>query len=61
MAFASSLLGAMVGGVLEYVALLTGYRWLIVVVVATYLVGYLLASRWRRPGDGRLVLEPATA
>lgn len=44
-AFGINLLGAMVGGVLEYAALWTGYRWLTVVVAIVYL-GALVA--WRR-------------
>ncbi|HYK94731.1 MAG TPA: spermidine synthase [Candidatus Dormibacteraeota bacterium] len=51
MAFASNLLGAMVGGALEYVALLTGYRFLLVVVAALYLLAWLFATRWRRLAD----------
>ncbi|HLY35957.1 MAG TPA: hypothetical protein VKU35_04515, partial [Candidatus Limnocylindria bacterium] len=58
MAFASNLLGAMLGGVLEYVALITGYRFLILLVAALYLVAYLLA-RWRLLGDR--ALESANA
>ena len=45
MAFASNLLGAVVGGAIEYVALLTGYWWLLVVVGALYALAWLLASR----------------
>ena len=37
MAFAVNLLGAMVGGALEYLALLTGYRALLLVVAGLYL------------------------
>jgi hypothetical protein len=44
MAFASNLLGAMVGGALEYLALLTGYRALLLVVAALYGLA-LLAGR----------------
>jgi hypothetical protein len=51
MAFASNLLGAMVGGTLEYVALLTGYAFLLVVVAALYLLAWLFATRWRRLAD----------
>ncbi len=60
MAFASNLLGAMLGGVLEYVALLSGYRWLIVLVAALYAAAYLLASRWRRLGDSALDADVVT-
>jgi hypothetical protein len=51
MAFASNLLGAMVGGALEYLALLTGYRVLLVVVALLYAVAWLFATRWRRLAD----------
>ena len=53
MAFASNLLGAMVGGILEYLALITGYRFLVLLVGALYLLAYLLA-RWRFLGDRQL-------
>ncbi|HET7182742.1 MAG TPA: fused MFS/spermidine synthase [Candidatus Limnocylindrales bacterium] len=51
MAFASNLLGAMAGGALEYVALLTGYRALLIIVAALYLLAWLFATRWRRLAD----------
>ena len=51
MAFASNLLGAMVGGALEYLALLTGYRALLPLVAMLYLGAYLLATRWRFLAD----------
>ena len=54
MAFASNLLGAMVGGALEYLALITGYRALLLVVAGLYLGAYVLASRWRVLADRRL-------
>jgi hypothetical protein len=47
-AFGANLLGAMLGGVLEYIALLTGYRFLLVVVAALYLLAYV-SWRGRRP------------
>lgn len=55
MAFASNLLGAMVGGALEYLALLTGYRALLVVVAGLYALAYLLGTRWRIVADRGLV------
>jgi hypothetical protein len=55
MSFASNLLGAMVGGALEYVALLTGYRALLLVVGGLYVLAVLLASRWRIFADRQLV------
>jgi len=51
MAFASNLLGAMVGGALEYVALLSGYRSLLFIVAGLYVLAYLFASRWRILAD----------
>jgi hypothetical protein len=54
MAFASNLLGAMLGGVLEYLALLTGYQLLIVVVAGLYTVAYVLATRARMLADVEL-------
>ncbi|HSL97383.1 MAG TPA: hypothetical protein VK831_02310, partial [Candidatus Deferrimicrobiaceae bacterium] len=62
MAFASNLLGAMLGGALEYVALLTGYRALLLVVAVAYLLAYVLASRWRVLADRGLTLaQPVPA
>ena len=61
MAFASNLLGAMVGGALEYVALVTGYRALLLVVAVLYIVAYLLATRWRLLADRELVVEHGAA
>ncbi|HEV2005005.1 MAG TPA: hypothetical protein VGQ85_00195 [Candidatus Limnocylindrales bacterium] len=58
MAFASNLLGAMVGGALEYLALLTGYRVLLIVVALLYGIAWLFATRWRRLADVDLASEP---
>ncbi len=46
-AFGANLLGAMIGGVLEYLALVTGYRFLLIVVAALYGLAFLF-------GRGRL-------
>jgi SAM-dependent methyltransferase len=43
-AFGANLLGAMLGGVLEYTALITGYRFLLVLVAFLYLLAYFF---WR--------------
>ena len=40
-AFGANLLGAMVGGVLEYLSLISGYRWLLVVVAVLYGLAFL--------------------
>jgi hypothetical protein len=70
MAFASNLLGAMVGGALEYLALLSGYRLLLVLVALLYGLAYLFATRLRRLADVELSsarepgpppIEPASA
>lgn len=53
-AFGSNLLGAAVGGVLEWVALVTGYQALLLVVAACYLAAYVFGSRVRVLGDRAL-------
>jgi SAM-dependent methyltransferase len=54
MAFASNLLGAVVGGAIEYVALISGYGWLLVIVAALYAAAWLLATRLRLLADREL-------
>ncbi len=44
-AFGANLLGAMVGGALEYLALVTGYRSLLIVVAALYGLAFLTGRR----------------
>jgi SAM-dependent methyltransferase len=61
MAFASNLLGAMVGGALEYLALLTGYRALLLLVAVLYGLAWLFATRWRFLADTDLAPDRATA
>jgi hypothetical protein len=51
LAFGANLLGAMLGGVLEYMALLTGYQALLVAVGLLYLAAF--ASGPLRPGARR--------
>ena len=47
-AFAVNILGAMVGGCLEYLALLTGYRNLLILAGLLYLAAFVLTPRgWR--------------
>lgn len=46
--FASNILGAGVGGILEYAALMTGYRHLIFVILLCYLAAFLIAKRTKR-------------
>ena len=58
MAFASNLLGAVVGGAIEYVALISGYGWLLVVVGALYAArGCLRHPRPRLLADLRLMAD----
>ena len=44
-AFAANLLGAMAGGTLEYLALITGYRFLLIVVAVLYALAFLVSRR----------------
>ncbi len=46
-AFGANLLGAMLGGAIEYVALMTGYRFLLVVVAILYALAFLVSRRAR--------------
>lgn len=48
-AFAANLLGAIAGGMLEYLALVTGYRFLLVVVAALYGCAFVLYGLQARP------------
>src|SRR6266849_621230 len=45
-AFAANLLGAMVGGTLEYIALITGYRFLLIVVGVLYALAFIAGKTW---------------
>ena len=51
-AFGANLLGAMVGGLLEYLALVTGYRFLLVLVAALYGLAFLTGRRHLAAGTG---------
>ena len=57
MAFASNLLGAVIGGAIEYVALITGYGSLLVIVALLYVAAWLLATRFRFLADVELARE----
>lgn len=46
-AFASNLLGIMVGGMLEYFSMLTGYHMLLVAVIAFYFLAMMMRGRYR--------------
>jgi hypothetical protein len=60
-AFASNLLGAMAGGMLEYTALLWGYRHLLLLALACYALAALLGSRLGRLSATRPVTAPAAS
>ncbi len=57
MSFASNLLGAMVGGALEYLALITGYQALLLVVALFYALAWLFATRVKLGADKELAIE----
>jgi hypothetical protein len=48
----------MVGGAMEYIALITGYRALLLVVAVLYGLAWLFATRWRTLADVELSSEP---
>ena len=50
----------MVGGAIEYVALVTGYGLLLVIVAILYMLAWLLATRFRVLADRDLVIEGRT-
>jgi hypothetical protein len=50
-AFGANLLGAMVGGVLEYGALVVGYRALLVVVAGLYLLAFVYRPAERKTAE----------
>lgn len=47
-AFGANLLGAMVGGVLEYTSLIFGYRWLLILVAVLYGLAFATSRAGRR-------------
>src|SRR5215467_1810417 len=51
-AFAANLLGAMVGGVLEYIALITGYRFLLIVIGVLYALAFVTSRFLTRQRAG---------
>ena len=49
-AFGANLIGAMVGGILEYTSMILGYRWLLIMVAVLYGLAFLAGrAHWRRP------------
>ena len=49
MAFGANLLGAMVGGVVEYLSLLIGYRSLLLVAAGIYALAFVFGRRHLTP------------
>jgi hypothetical protein len=49
-AFGANLLGAMVGGLLEYTSLIFGYRWLLVMVAVLYCLAFISRRTRKEPG-----------
>ena len=62
-AFGANLLGAMVGGILEYMALITGYRALLLLVALLYGLALLFGRRHltEEPDADGAVLETSAA
>lgn len=56
-AFASNVIGATLGGALEYTALITGYQQLLLLVAALYFMALLFATRFRVLADTGLTVR----
>ena len=57
MSFASNLLGAVAGGAIEYIALVTGYKALLLVAAMIYVLALLFATRFRFLADRELSID----
>jgi Spermine/spermidine synthase domain len=60
-AFGANLLGAMVGGILEYLALVVGYRWLLVLVALLYGMAFVTGRRHIRVATPAVARTPEAA
>jgi SAM-dependent methyltransferase len=60
-AFAANLLGAMLGGCLEYLALITGYNALLLIAAALYIGAYVVRPRQAVQGTHGLIPAPGVA
>jgi hypothetical protein len=62
-AFGANLIGAMVGGVLEYISLITGYRALLLVIAGLYACAFVADRRQRtsEASDSWAPVAPAAA
>jgi hypothetical protein len=59
-AFGANLLGAMLGGVLEYLSLITGYRGLLVVAALLYALAWIFGAR-KLGGEATVIAEAEPA
>jgi len=60
--FGANLFGAMIGGVAEYLSLLAGYRFLLILVAGCYLLAVMFESGWSRAArTGQERLRPHVA
>ena len=60
-AFGANLLGAMVGGILEYASLIVGYRWLLILVALLYGLAFITGRRHLRIAASTARGQEATA
>ena len=60
-AFGANLLGAMIGGILEYTSLIIGYRWLLVLVALLYGLAFITGRRHLRLAVPAAVRTPQPA
>ena len=60
-AFGANLLGAMIGGILEYLSLIVGYRWLLVLVAALYGLAFITGRRHLRAAGPAIARMPQRA
>jgi hypothetical protein len=60
-AFGANLLGAMIGGILEYLSLITGYRWLLVLVALLYGLAFVTGRRHLGAAGTAIARVPETS
>jgi hypothetical protein len=59
-AFGANLLGAMIGGILEYLSLIVGYRWLLALVALLYALAFITGRGHLRVSGPVLARVPGT-
>jgi len=60
-AFGANLLGAMLGGILEYLSLIVGYRWLLALVAVLYALAFITGRAHLRAAGPMIARVPSTA